>query len=664
MPKILIGFLILLIINPIFVPQISSNPNITGSGVTIAIIDTGIDYNHPDLGGGFGDGKTVIGGYDFIDNDSDPMDELGHGTHIAGIITKIAPGSKLLAYRVVDYNGLVKSSDVIRAMDLAVSDGADIINLSLGSMAESNELRKSIKEITRSGIIVVTAVGNSGPIFGSIGDPAKYEDVISVGSQYTEDVNSTLAIISIDIIEEEIIGLPMIDSVPLTNDLNAELIFVNYARDKDLDGVDLSGKIAVAKRRGEEPNEVVYFSQKESNVAKKGAAGLVIINTMPGIIKGRLLHPGMAIDYKPSIPTMIITQEDGEKILDSLNKSSVPITLSFRNTNLTNFVSLFSSRGPVSSFYSKPDLVSFGENVNSTWINNSYRFQNGTSFSAPQVTATAALLLELHGELSKNQLLGIVGPSASPLTNSYNIYLPSTLQGSGSLNINNALQSPLSIHESQLSFNLANQQSSNVQFLTIESLVSDSQEISINHDLQNQDNTINLNSSKFVLNGNDFIVIELSNELINSIQESYVDEFRLLIRTNHSNTVFTIPISTFFNSLSLDIEETSNSHIVNIFGIDTYDEALLRIYNTNTAEIDEQLFSFDEEIILQLSPGTYWINVIVSSNNDFEFGGIEYEVTSGNNLTSTTSDSSIWFYSIIPIFAILILMYYIRKLLL
>ena len=132
------------------------------------------------------------------------MDELGHGTHIAGIITKIAPNSKLLAYRVVDYNGLVKSSDVIRAMDLAVSDGADIINLSLGSMAESIELRKSIKKITQSGIIVVTAVGNSGPIFGSIGDPAKYEDVISVGSQYTEDVNSTLAIISIDSIEEEL----------------------------------------------------------------------------------------------------------------------------------------------------------------------------------------------------------------------------------------------------------------------------------------------------------------------------------------------------------------------------------------------------------------------------------------------------------------------------
>ena len=232
------------------------------------------------------------------------------------------------------------------------------------------------------------------------------------------------------------------------------------------------------------------------------------------------------------------------------------------------------------------------------------------------------------------------------------------------MNITSALQSPLSIHQSQLSFNLDNQQSSNVQFLTIESLVSNSQEISINHNLQNQNNIINLNSSKFVLNGKDSIIIELSNELINPIQKFDDDEFRLLIRTNHSNTLFTIPISTFFNSLSLDIEETSNSHIVNIFGIDTYDEAILRIYNTDTAELDEQLFSFDEEIILQLSPGTYWINVIVSSNNDFEFGGIEYTVTSENNLTSTTSDSSIWFYNIIPILAILVMMYYIRKLLL
>ena len=659
-----IFIIILLILNPVFLPQISSNSNVTGNGIIIAIIDTGIDYNHPDLGGGFGEGKTVIGGYDFIDNDSDPMDELGHGTHIAGIVLNIAPNSKLLAYRVVDYNGLVKSSDVIQAMNLAISDGADIINLSLGSMSESNELRKSIKQITDSGIIVITAVGNSGPVFASIGDPAKYEDVISVGSQYTNDVNSTLAIINIDSLEEELIGLPMIDSVPLTNSLNAELTFVNYARNKDLVGIDLTGKIAIAKRRGAEPSEVVYFSQKESNVANQGAIGLIIINTMPGIIKGRLLHPGMAIDYKPSIPTMLITQEDGEKLLEYIEKSNDPVTLSFRNASLTNFVSLFSSRGPVSSFYTKPDLVSFGEQVNSTWLNNSYRFQNGTSFSAPHVTGTVALLLELHGDLNKDQILGILGPSATPLTNSYSLYLPSNLQGSGSLNINHALESPISIHQPQLSFNLANQQSNNVQLLTLESLVSDSLEISIDNNLQNNDIEIILNSSTFVLNGKESIVIELNNNLLQSIEKSYVDEFRLLIKTNYSNNIFTVPISTYFNTISLDIENTSESHIVRLLGIEKYDQGMLRIYNTDNAEVTEQIFSFNEEIILRLSPGTYWITAIVSSDDNFEFGGIEYIVNSNTNLSNIDSNSapSIWFYPLVPILAIFILIYYIRKL--
>ncbi|CAM2005583.1 S8 family serine peptidase [Acanthopleuribacter pedis] len=82
-----------------------------GSGQVIAILDSGIDYTHPDLGGGFGPGYKVIGGYEFIDNDTDPMDEHYHGTHVAGIaaadgdIQGIAPKAKLLAYRVLDATG-------------------------------------------------------------------------------------------------------------------------------------------------------------------------------------------------------------------------------------------------------------------------------------------------------------------------------------------------------------------------------------------------------------------------------------------------------------------------------------------------------------------------------------------------------------------------------
>ena len=80
--------------------------------MTVAVIDTGIDYNRPELGGGFGAGHKVIAGYDFYDNDSDPMDESGHGTSVAGVIAAkpytvngityqgVAPDAKLVALRV------------------------------------------------------------------------------------------------------------------------------------------------------------------------------------------------------------------------------------------------------------------------------------------------------------------------------------------------------------------------------------------------------------------------------------------------------------------------------------------------------------------------------------------------------------------------------------
>src|SRR5881628_649832 len=63
----------------------ANHPSVTGAGTSIAIIDTGVDYNHPALGGGFGPGHKVVAGYDFVDNDTDPMDTDGHGTGVAGL---------------------------------------------------------------------------------------------------------------------------------------------------------------------------------------------------------------------------------------------------------------------------------------------------------------------------------------------------------------------------------------------------------------------------------------------------------------------------------------------------------------------------------------------------------------------------------------------------
>lgn len=103
----------------------------TGEGRLVAVLDTGIDYTHPDLGGCFGQGCKVIGGYDFVNDDDDPMDDHGHGTHVSGIIaanstsnvyvTGVAPGSKIMMGKVCDQSGDCYVSDVIAGIEWAVN---------------------------------------------------------------------------------------------------------------------------------------------------------------------------------------------------------------------------------------------------------------------------------------------------------------------------------------------------------------------------------------------------------------------------------------------------------------------------------------------------------------------------------------------------------------
>src|SRR4029077_3909241 len=129
--------------------QVWSTFGTRGRGVTVAVIDTGIDYTHPALGGCFGPGCKVIGGYDFVNKDNDPMDDHFHGTHVAGIIAGesdtligVAPDVSLLAYKVLNAFGSGSSSTIIPAVERAAdpnndgdfSDHADVANLSLGGI--------------------------------------------------------------------------------------------------------------------------------------------------------------------------------------------------------------------------------------------------------------------------------------------------------------------------------------------------------------------------------------------------------------------------------------------------------------------------------------------------------------------------------------------------
>lgn len=157
--------------------NLPDHPNTQGAGVIIAVLDTGVDLTHPALK------NRLLTGWDMVSDDNLPNDEgdglgWGHGTHVAGILAKVAPESQLLPVRVLDTNGRGNTFTLAYAIEWAVKQGADVINLSLGAESDSRVLRDTIQQALNQGVIVVAAAGNlntNEPQF-----PASYPDVIAV----------------------------------------------------------------------------------------------------------------------------------------------------------------------------------------------------------------------------------------------------------------------------------------------------------------------------------------------------------------------------------------------------------------------------------------------------------------------------------------------------
>jgi hypothetical protein len=162
-----------------------------GYGVTVAILDTGIDLDHPIFAG-----RIHPAAWDFVDRDGVPaelpdgMDDdgdgivdeaLGHGSHVAGLVALMAPGARILPLRVLDSDGQGSSYGVANAIEYAVSNGAQIINLSLRMTSESAAMNRAISLAHEKGVLVVVAAGNTGD-FGPLEYPASDPRVVAVAS--------------------------------------------------------------------------------------------------------------------------------------------------------------------------------------------------------------------------------------------------------------------------------------------------------------------------------------------------------------------------------------------------------------------------------------------------------------------------------------------------
>ncbi|MBA2175331.1 peptidase S8 [Halobacillus locisalis] len=154
------------------------------SSQEIAIIDSGVDYNHPDL-----NDKTILG-YDFVDNDYYPMDLNSHGTHVAGTaaaetnngtgVAGMAPNTKILAVRALNAQGNGSLNDIADAIRYSADVGAEVINLSLGCNCDTQTLEDAVDYAWNSGSVVIAAAGNDG--VSTTFEPASYTNAIAVGA--------------------------------------------------------------------------------------------------------------------------------------------------------------------------------------------------------------------------------------------------------------------------------------------------------------------------------------------------------------------------------------------------------------------------------------------------------------------------------------------------
>ncbi len=183
--------------------QDANGQAVTGQGMRVAVIDTGIEYTHPDLGGCFGPGCKVEGGYDLYNNDANPMDDNGHGTHCAGIVAAdgtlkgVAPGASLYAYKVLNAFGsgteLVIIAGIERAadpdQDPATADAVDVISMSLGLPGTPDDpWPMAVDAAVDQGIVIVVSAGNSGPEYASVESPGVARLATAVGASDKSDM--------------------------------------------------------------------------------------------------------------------------------------------------------------------------------------------------------------------------------------------------------------------------------------------------------------------------------------------------------------------------------------------------------------------------------------------------------------------------------------------
>ncbi|KAK9422989.1 putative Minor extracellular protease vpr [Seiridium unicorne] len=464
---------------------------IIGEGIKIGVIDTGIDYNHPALGEGFGPGHLVSYGYDLVgDNytgvntpvpDDDPWDGCaGHGSHVAGIIaaqanelgfTGAAPGVTLGAYRVFGCDGSAANDVLIEAYIRAFEDGSQIITASIGGSSGWSEdpWAVVVSRIVEQGVPCTVSAGNSGDyglFYASTAADGKKVTAIASFDNVESPALLTVSNYTIDGAAEEEFGyapgepaawtdvsLPL--WTPSFNTTDAAAGCDAYPADTP----DLSGYIVLI-RRG-----TCTFVQKATNAAAFGAKYILFYNNVAGATTA-------AADVEGILAVGMVTADQGvewvnalaagsEVVLSFEDPTTAPVQLvSSPNTLTGGYLSTYTSWGPTFEADVKPQVGSPGGNILSTWPVplGSYAVLSGTSMACPLVAAIVALVAEVRGTFDPLVIESLLAATANPAdlndgTGTYDILAPVAQQGAGLVQAYDAAYATTILSVSYLAFN-------------------------------------------------------------------------------------------------------------------------------------------------------------------------------------------------------------------
>ncbi len=438
-----------------------------GSGIKIGIIDSGVDLQHPDFG------TRIITGFDFVGDAydaNDPANSIpvpepgpgtrpggddcgGHGTHVAGIAAAggdpemggargVAPGASIGSYRVFGCDGSTNDDVIVSAIERAVRDGMDVINLSLGSNNgwPDDFLATALGRVLDLGVIPVASAGNNGRSgVYSIGSPGAGEQVIAVGSvdNLFGSANKLILTGGTEVGYQVLTGAP----VPPQEGETAPIVFVGQGCAADDYLADPTGQVALITRGA------CSFAEKYLRAFEAGAIGVVVENNRPGGFNGTL---GGEYDNGFGIS---ISAEAGSVLKEMLTAGqSVTITwtaeIFLEALPTGGLASGFSSYGPLPNLGLKPDLTAPGGFIRSTYPldiegSNGYAVLNGTSFSSPHVAGAVALLLEARPDISPSQVRPRLQNTADPILWSgdrdLGLLEATHRQGAGLLQIDNAI---------------------------------------------------------------------------------------------------------------------------------------------------------------------------------------------------------------------------------